>query len=673
MPLAILLVVFLARCAARVPETEQDGNWAWIRHGDEALDSDERRAMRRITNPLVDFSGVPGLSLISEIPAPLKVMEHTNQAECARACNHDDQCKAFQHNRVEETCQLLPSRLEYEQHAGYYERKLSNSEVAAEERTRYALKVDEEVQRLTDILAAQTSTSHEQMEALDAKEMDIKVQKMDMDGKLKNLEAKLLLDPLDMQARDERVVLEQKLAEYQVILSSIEGDRSMQILELKRSGERLAKAHRKQLEARKDASMAVTNFQIEESMRLLNSTHEELEAIRRHRKQRIKTMANLDPGPAGTTDQELDDTGFITGFIDGVKLEVVTARGTNAEAKVRLVGNRGSTLMLPLHTEPLISMSTTKLKIDSGPIGGIKQVHLHLTGSESEVWIPCTLQLTGDGGNTRKVFVEQAVSGGHSISVDVSVAVTNVTQKGASPFETDDCEGPRQMGCTHCVSSRGSDCTKCKPEYFLSNVRRSCDGSGMLGECVPWPQLGHPAITRCTPGFESDQPATKNEESICTKGASEWSFYKVNEMSHNLTSSPKRVLAQNVRLYKKVSCSSGACSSNKNGNCHLLCYMTSIKAFQKPEVQAKMRRTGQSVCPWTDREDPLGCMDADPDACVAGGVITSVTTGFWAGEACCFRECRVPEAAELVVPGIKEFVIPAGLPSSWSEKPLSIF
>ena len=60
-------------------------------------------------------------------------------------------------------------------------------------------------------------------------------------------------------------------------------------------------------------------------------------------------MANLDPGPAvcchihlirtdktaqGTTDQELDDTGFITGFIDGVKLEVVTARGTNAEAKV---------------------------------------------------------------------------------------------------------------------------------------------------------------------------------------------------------------------------------------------------------------------------------------------------------------------------------------------------
>lgn len=33
----------------------------------------------------------------------------------------------------------------------------------------------------------------------------------------------------------------------------------------------------------------------------------------------------------------------------------------------------------------------------------------------------------------------------------------------------------------------------------------------------------------------------------------------------------------------------------------------------------------------------------------------------------------MPEAAELVVPGIKEFVIPAGLPSSWSEKPLSIF
>lgn len=52
--------------------------------------------------------------------------------------------------------------------------------------------------------------------------------------------------------------------------------------------------------------------------------------------------------------------------------------------------------MLPLHTEPLISMSTTKVKIDSGPIGGIKQVHLHLTGSESEVWIPCTLQLTGN-------------------------------------------------------------------------------------------------------------------------------------------------------------------------------------------------------------------------------------------------------------------------------------
>jgi hypothetical protein len=164
---------------------------------------------------------------------------------------------------------------------------------------------------------------------------------------------------------------------------------------------------------------------------------------------------------------------------------------------------------------------------------------------------------------------------------------------------------------------------------------------------------------------------------VCTSGASEWSYFKVNEFSKDMKRAPKRVLALNVRLYKKVSSSVNEDgkqdgSSSKNAECNLLCYMTQIDAFNDPEAQATQRRLGKPICPWT-ATGPLSCLeDQGEAACVGGGGLTKVTAGFWRGQACCFNGCNVPDEVEKIVPGISKFVVDSD-PVAWSEFPLSVY
>ena len=110
-------------------------------------DTVERRAFRRATNPLVDFSFIPGLALRrvrgqdSQDTTPTTLSGRFTQPECAQRCSRDPDCKAFQHNHKRSLCQLFSATLNYVHSTAYYERKLTAAEIAADERVLFASEV----------------------------------------------------------------------------------------------------------------------------------------------------------------------------------------------------------------------------------------------------------------------------------------------------------------------------------------------------------------------------------------------------------------------------------------------------------------------------------------------------------------------------------------------------
>ena len=107
----------------------------------------ERRSFRRVSNPLVDFSYIPGLALRdvrgqkARNTRPVTIDGRFTRPECAQRCSRDPDCKAFQQNQKQSLCQLFTTTLNYVQEAAYYERKLTTVEIAAEERVTFAKQV----------------------------------------------------------------------------------------------------------------------------------------------------------------------------------------------------------------------------------------------------------------------------------------------------------------------------------------------------------------------------------------------------------------------------------------------------------------------------------------------------------------------------------------------------
>jgi len=342
---------------------------------------------------------------------------------------------------------------------------------------------------------------------------------------------------------------------------------------------------------------------------------------------------------------------------------------SNGLVRVQLIGTNGKSLRRTIGRVPGLGLSlkrTMRIRKDIGTIKGIwlslkepnwatenynRSAHDY-AGNVAIVspWRVCDVEVSHKGSGA----VEHAVP-----IAEVRVGATNKVPIGQT--STTDCLSMGQEGCASCIDSTYDSCLSCKPGFFLTNLRRACGpNSPINGICQRFPKPGKPALVACTPGFDSTKPLglgrTEVREEMCSKGASPWLQFKANEHSSDM-SLPKRILAINTQLYKRVICEykqgeTAQCSNSKSAHCYLLCYMTRL---DNPQDRHLVYTDNNKLKCESSRSYPATEMQ--------------INSGEFRGTACCYKECDIRKnpLIDKVLPNIKGMVSPADQPSSWSK------
>lgn len=610
----------------------------------------QRRKSLQALDPLIGYQEIPNFVNL-ENTARLVITQDSEDAKtdqaCARACWNEPRCKAFQSHSETPHCSMFSNRLEYDTDWAYFEKDLTASDAEQEDNLSHEQVFDAELEQQliegTELIARQATylspqlVQEAQLEAtVDAAEGELlEATEASESGRTADSPSSVAQAATEAgdelgEARSALTVVQQNLTETRLPLEEL-------------------------VDALDAARAKKVKLSGSEQTDLLDR----LDRVTAHAQLLVKPPPAVPRPPPPPRVPSLRGPGTYT-------IEVTTARIAGAESEasieIQLVGTKGKSDTVLIRNAPAMSQqATVKIEVPMD-IGRIKQATLQLKPLiplkgkpvKPTSWTACMVKVVNkkvDGGN-----------GGVATAVPMSPIRTKSKSKvrfgsGSSTR----CFARGQEGCASCIDSSYTSCLSCKRNYFLANLRRSCGAdSAVSGMCQKYPKPGSPPIVHCKPDFDSTIGAASPEEereTMCTKGASSWLFFKVNEFAHS--SFPKRILAISTQLYKRVSCEykqpepkKAQCVNSKAGQCTLLCYMTSLQSDSASDL--KYTENNRLKCE-SSRRYPATEVEID--------------SADHLGKACCYKDCDITKNPniEKVVPGIKSMVVPKDDPGAWSQ------